>query len=262
MGKKRATEIGSTSEDHIKEERKIKLEQKKLREGKVVVKKEEVAAPEPAQTVETTETTTQKTTKVPHIRSSAYKSAKAKVNVDTTYSLADGLKLLREISLTKFDPSVELHITLKPQTNLPAGRQVELPHSTGKSKRYAIATDDVVAKIEAGKIDFDVLLASPAQMGKLVKLAKILGPKGLMPNPKNGTVVADPEKTAKEMASKATITLKAEKDSPTVHTMIGKLSAKDSVLTDNIQAVLSAVPNQTKKVVLKSTMSPAIKIQA
>jgi large subunit ribosomal protein L1 len=269
MGKKRATEIGSAEESQVKEAKKIKLEQKKLREGlpvgrqgKATVKKEESAPVQAAVVAQPETTEAVKAIKAPHIRSKAYKTAKAKVDMDKTYTLADGLKLLRDISLTKFDPTVELHLTLKSKDSLSSAKQIDLPHSTGKTKRYAVATDEVVAKIEAGKIDFDVLLASPAQMGKLVKLAKVLGPKGLMPNPKNGTVVADPEKAAKDMASKATLTLKAEKDSPTLHTMVGKLSMKDAVLTDNIKAVLAAVPNQTRKVVLKSTMSPAIKIQA
>jgi large subunit ribosomal protein L1 len=141
-------------------------------------------------------------------------------------------------------------------------KEVELPFSTGKVKRIAIADDATVAKIEANKIDFDVLLASPAQMGKLVKLAKVLGPRGLMPNPKNGTVVANPEAAAKTMSGKNTASVKTEKDAPLIHLSLGKLSAKDADLTANIQAVMAVVPpNSLRKAVIKSSISPAVKIQ-
>lgn len=263
MGKKRTTILGSEDESAQKAKKAVKLEQKKLREGKVVEKQTvlespatETNTPVPAEIP--TETSAKSSPKKAHVRSKAYQSAKSKVNVETVYPLASALKLLREVSLAKFDPTVELHITLKSKSPTV---EVALPHSTGKTRRFAVADDETVAKIEKGNVDFDVLYASPAQMGKLVKFARVLGPKGLMPNPKTGTVTADPVKAAADAAKKVSITLKNEKDAPIIHTIVGKLSFKDADLSDNVAAILAALPaNQTRKVVLKSTMSPAIKI--
>jgi len=97
-------------------------------------------------------------------------------------------------------------------------------------------------------------------MGKLVKFAKTLGPKGLMPNPKNGTVTENPEKKAADMASKNTLTIKTEKDAPLMHLVIGKLAMNDQQLAENIEAVTSALEGKATKIVLKSAMSPAIKV--
>ena len=95
------------------------------------------------------------------------------------YSLEDALKLLHSISISKTNDTVELHINVK-EPGL--SREVTLPHPTGKTKSIAVANDETIAQIESGKTNFDVLLASPTQMAKLVKFAKILGPRGLMPN--------------------------------------------------------------------------------
>lgn len=274
--------LGTEEEDVLKAKKASKLEQKKLREGKVITKapggkggqkvidttseslaelevieekQKELIAEAPA----TSSETKSPLTKHVHIRSAAYKIAKTQINAESTYPLSEALDLLKKVSLTKFDPTVELHVTLK---NKGFSKEIELPNSTGKDRKVAIADDATIAMIEAGKMNFDVLLASPAQMGKLVKLAKILGPRGLMPNPKNHTVVANPEETAKSMAGKNSLHLKTEKDTPVVHTSVGKLSQAKSQITENITAVLSSLPvGETKKVILKSTMSPAIKLQ-
>jgi large subunit ribosomal protein L1 len=266
MGKKRITILGSEDENKLKAKRAIQLEQKKLREGKDTTEKVAeipVSAPPvdvPVLVEESSPTTAVKpaTKGKTHSRSEAYKQAKLNVKAEKTYSLTEALDLLKKVSLTKFDPTVELHIVLKSgQLN----QTLELPFSTGKTKIIAIATDDTIAKIEAGNMKFDVLIASPAQMGKLVKFAKVLGPKGLMPNPKNGTVVADPEAAAKKMAGSISINLKTEKSAPVIHLAVGKLSQKESELIKNIETVKAALPaGNIKKIVLKSTMSPGIKL--
>ena len=116
-----------------------------------------------------------------------------------------------------------------------------------------------MAQIAVGKIDFDVLLASPADMSSLVKYAKILGPKGLMPNPKNGTVVTDPKSAKLKFESATSVDLKPDKDGLAMHLVVGKLTMSDELITNNILAILKSLP-QASKVVLKSTMSPAIKL--
>ncbi len=251
MGKKKMAVMGTENEETVKKKATVKREQKKLRKGDkpaeaAVVEAGASAAPAPVE----------KSVKKARIRSKNYQALKAKVKVDQTYSLSNAIKLLRDVSYSKFDPTVELHISLKEKTN----KEIDLPHATGKIKKVVVATDEIIAKIAANQIDFDVLLASPDQMPKLVKFAKVLGPRGLMPNPKNGTVVPSPEKTAKDMSGKNALTLKTEKDAPLLHLVIGKLSMSDQDLSDNISAVTSAISPQVTKIVLKSTMSPAIKL--
>ena len=135
-----------------------------------------------------------------------------------------------------------------------------MPHGTGKQSKVAILTDEVIKLIEQGKIDFDVLIARPTDMPKLVKFAKVLGPKGLMPNPKAGTVSEKPEEAVKKFTS-GVIRFKTEAKFPLLHQSIGKLSFRDEQLVDNIAVFLKAVkPQNITTVYLKSTMSPAIKI--
>lgn len=252
MGKKKIFSLGSEDEEQLKAKRATQLEQKKLRLGKKTestpeaIIEPEISNPEPE---------VKKTKKQVKIRSKAYQSAKTKIDAFKSYDLKDALKLLREVSLSKFDGTVELHLTTK---EIGTNYTIDLPHSTGKNKVIAIATDEVVSEIEKGSINFTVLLATPAQMPKLVKLAKVLGPKGLMPNPKTGTVVPDPEATKKKLEASSTVTLKTEKSAPVIHTIVGKLSHPDKNLSANIVAIFASV--KPLKAVLKSTISPAIKI--
>lgn len=190
-------------------------------------------------------------------RGKIYKAAKSKVE-QKDYPINESLKLLKDISYAKMDGTVELHLTLLDKNQ---SATIELPFATGKTKRIAIATDETIAKIDKGTIDFDVLLASPSQMGKLIKYAKTLGPRGLMPNPKNGTITDDPEKAAEKLSKSSQVTLRTDKDSVAVHTTVGKLSQKDEDLSANIKAVLSGFGGKLAKVTLKSTMSPGIHLQ-
>lgn len=274
MGKKRVSIIGSEDEAELKAKKAVKLEQKKLRTGQApkpgkvtsaTPEPDVTATAEPTPVVSTptpsaaaTQTEAAKTSvKKPRVRSPRYLKSKSQIDADQLYSLTDGLKLLRQVSLAKFDPTVELHLNLKEKG---LSKVVELPHSTGKTRRVALVSPEVLSQIESGKIDFDLLLASPSQMGQLVKFAKVLGPKGLMPNPKNGTISDDPAAAAKKLSSSNSLVLKTEKDSPVVHVAVGKLSQPDSELAENVSAVLSHL-SQVQKIVLKSSISPAIKLQ-
>ena len=251
--------IGSANEEELKKKAAEKLHQKKLRQGKgeqVIDTAEESLRELEVIEKKQQEEVVAKKVKVARVRSKPYQTAKAKVNVTKTYTISEAIILLKDISLTKFDGTVELHLVLKEKG---VSKEIELPHATGKTRRSAIADDATIAKIEAGKIDFDILYASPDQMGKLVKFAKVLGPKGLMPNPKTGTIVPDPSAAIKKISAKSVI-LKTEKDAPLIHTTVGKLSAKDQELSANIKAILSTFEGKLVKAVLKSTMSPAIKI--
>jgi len=197
------------------------------------------------------------------IRSKKYQDVVGMVDKTKLYPLADAIGLIKKTSLTKFDGTVELHINLNP---LSLGEKkdyrtsVSLPHSTGKEVRVAIADDTILAEIEAGKINFDVLVAHPQMMAKLAKVARVLGPRGLMPNPKTGTVSPDPEKRAKELRS-GQVNIKTEPGNPIIHMGIAKVSFPDKDIADNVKAVLDTIGSKVAKVSLSSTMGPGVKVQ-
>lgn len=197
------------------------------------------------------------------VRSKRYVEKASLVDKTKLYPLADAVSLVKQTSLTKFDATVELHINLNAATlgeKKDFRGSVNLPHGTGKEVRVAIADEKLLADVEAGKINFDILVAHPSMMSKLARVARTLGPKGLMPNPKNGTVTADPEKRAKEL-SHGQVNFKTEPDQPIIHLTVGKVSFEDKKLADNITAVLDAVGrSKIAKVTLASTMGPGIKL--
>lgn len=199
-----------------------------------------------------------KKVKEPKVRSKKYQESKAKVTPGKAYSLKDALKLAQETSYSSFDGTVELHLLVK---KIGTSAQVVLPHSGGREKKIEIADDKTLEKLKLGKIDFDVLLATPDMMPKLVVYARLLGPKGLMPNPKNGTLISDPTK-AKNFSGN-TVSLKTEKEAPIIHTAIGKVSQKLEELVENAQAVISAGPlsKQILKAYTKASMGPSVRIE-
>jgi len=207
-------------------------------------------------------------------RSKRYIEAASLVDKTKLYPVADAVSLVKKTSLTKFDGSVELHINLNPASlgdsprgeagkNPPAGGMrgsVSLPHGTGKQVRVVIADDTIIADVAEGKINFDILVASPAMMPRLAKVARILGPKGLMPNPKTGTVTEDTAKRAKELST-GKVNFKTEPDQPLIHLLVGKVSFEDKKLVENVNAMLDAVGRgKIAKATLVSTMGPGVKI--
>ncbi|MBI2036290.1 50S ribosomal protein L1 [Candidatus Microgenomates bacterium] len=187
-----------------------------------------------------------------------YQNQLLQVDKNKLYPLSEAVSLIKKFNGVKFDQTVELHINTIEKG---VSGQLTLPHGTGKKVRVAVATDDLLGKIDKGQIDFDVLLAIPSMMPKLAKVAKILGPRGLMPNPKNGTITDNPEKLAGELSKGNQLRFKTESQAPIIHLSVGKLSMKDEQLTDNIRAILTAIgPAKIKNVTLKSTMSPGIKL--
>lgn len=192
----------------------------------------------------------------PHSKS--YQKVIAELDRSKKYSLTDALTLLAKLQRSKFDETVELHINT---IETGVSGSITLPHGTGKETRVAIADDDLLAKVAEGKIDFDILLAAPAMMPKLARVAKILGPKGLMPNPKNATLVKDPEK-ALESFKKGQINFKTEAKAPIMHLTVGKISFGAKKLSENIQALIDTIKKEKiRNVTLKSTMSPGIKLE-
>jgi len=199
----------------------------------------------------------QKKTKSKSTRSKKYKEVKTQVDRSKTYRLSDALELLPKVKLSKMDETVELHLNT---IDKGISGNVTLPHGTGKKTRVAIADDKLIADVEKGVIAFDVLVAAPQMMPKLAKVARVLGPKGLMPNPKNGTVSQNPEEVVKKFEG-GQMSYKTESKFPIIHLTVGKLSFGDKKLTENISTVVKSVnPSKIKNATLKSTMSPGIKI--
>lgn len=195
---------------------------------------------------------------VEKVRGKKYLEAKAKFDREKYYGTKEAVKLVKDSSYSKFDGTMELHIVVKKSG---ISSQVVLPFQAGRTKKVEIADEDTIKKLKEGKIDFDILVATVEVMPKLVPFARLLGPKGLMPNPKNGTLVADIKK-AKSFSTGA-ITLKTEKEAPLIHTVIGKNSQKDEEIVENAEAVLKALggSKQIVKAYMKSTMSPSVHLK-
>lgn len=175
-----------------------------------------------------------------------------------TYPLDKAVNLLTQFKAGKFDETVELHLNVREQGT---SGTLTLPHGTGKTLKIKVADDELLATVEKGNIDFDVLVATPDMMPKLAKVARILGPKGLMPNPKNGTVTTNPEDAVKKLSG-GEIRFKTEPKAPVIHLIIGKLSFGDKKILENAQTVISTIgTNKIKSAILTSTMSPGIKLQ-
>lgn len=270
MGKTKTAFVGTESDEKEKHQKAHKGEEEKvhisgLKGGqrvKVIGAEATEEAPifEEGTNVEGSPDSKDKKTKkaVEKIRSNKYKESKTKIEAGKSYPIKDGIKLVKETSYSKFDGTVELHLVVKKGGT---SAQVTLPHSAGKEKKVEIATDETIEKLKTGKIDFDVLVATPDMMPKLVPFAKVLGPKGLMPNPKNGTLVPDPKKA--KGFSAGTVNLKTEKTAPLIHTVIGKVSQDDKELSDNLEAIIKALggAKQIVRAFIKATMGPSVKLQ-
>lgn len=207
----------------------------------------------------------QKFKKKARVRSKTYTETAKLIDKNKKYTLKEALDLLPKLKRTKFDETVELHINTIEQG---VSGNLTLPHGTGKKMRVEIADNtndpkalqELVKKIESGKIDFDILIATPDSMTHLAKVARFLGPKGLMPNPKNGTVNPKPKDAAKKFEG-GQMNFKTEAKAPIIHMTVGKLSFEEKKLSENINAIFKAVQEKNiKNVTLKSTMSPGIKL--
>lgn len=220
-----------------------------------------------------------------------YKAAAAKVNIDQLYEPREAMALARETSTTNFDSTVEVHIRtgLDPrQADQQVRDVVVLPHGLGKTVRVLVFAagdgaaaaraagadlvaddDETLKKIEGGMLDFDVAIATPDMMGKVGRLGRVLGPRGLMPNPKAGTVVAPEDLGRAIQESKAgRVEFRLDKTA-NIHVSIGKVSFEADKLYENFTALMDALrkarPSGAKGVYLKritvaTTMGPGIKI--
>jgi large subunit ribosomal protein L1 len=190
------------------------------------------------------------------LRGKKYRASFALIEKDRQYSLEEAIELVKKTAYASFDGAVELHAKVKGDS---VRGTLSLPGGTGKSRKVAVADEETIEAIAAGKLDFDVLLATPAQMPKLAKFAKVLGPKGLMPSPKAGTVTEDIEKVKAEIGG-GRVEYRADKTG-VVHLSIGRVSFATEKLVENFKAIEQAL-FQAKIVSasLSSTMGPGVKV--
>ncbi|MEI8192339.1 MAG: 50S ribosomal protein L1 [Flavobacteriia bacterium] len=216
------------------------------------------------------------------------KEVLSKVDLEKAYSLSDACNLVKSITTTKFDASVDIAVRLgvdPRKANQMVRGTVALPHGTGKDMKVLVlctpdkeaeataagadyvGLDDYIAKIKGGWTDVDVIITMPSVMGKVGALGRILGPRGLMPNPKTGTVTLDVAKAVQEVKA-GKIDFKVDKNG-IVHTSVGKVSFEGSKLQENaselIQTLLKLKPSAAKgtyikSIALSSTMSAGIQI--
>lgn len=189
------------------------------------------------------------------------------IDKNKKYSLHEALEILPKLKRAKFDETVELHInTLEKNVT----GNFSLPYGTGKKIKIEIVdqtenpkhVEEIVKKVEDGNIDFDVLIATPDAMPRLARIARFLGPRGLMPNPKNGTITSKPDEVAKKFLG-GQVNFKTEAKFPILHLTVGKISFGEKKLSENIKAALTAVQSKNiKNITLKSTMSPGIHLDS
>ena len=217
------------------------------------------------------------------------KLASEKIEAGKTYSLKEAAQLVKDVTFTKFDASVDIDVRLgvdPRKANQMVRGVVSLPHGTGKQVRVLalctpdqeadakaagadyVGLDEFIEKIKGGWTDIDVIITQPSVMGKIGALGRVLGPRGLMPNPKSGTVTNEVGKAVKEV-KQGKIDFKVDKNG-IVHTSIGKISFSADQIRENAKefiAMLNKLKPATakgtymKSIYLSSTMSPGIKIE-
>lgn len=260
MGKIRTRIIGLEDvEEKQKKEQKVRSEEKK----KALVGKGEAEKTE-VKEVKKEKVEEKKVEKKPKKKNAVSKKKRGKkyqasfmgLEVKNT-TVAEAVAALKKIKYASFDESVEIHLNVD---EMGLKGEVELPHSTGKTVRVRIVDDALLEELANGKIEFDILITHPSFMPKLAKYARTLGPKGLMPNPKAGTISPKPEEVAKKF-QKGTLRWKTEPKFPLVHQMIGKISFDEKKLTENITAFMSAVgKTHIQSAYIKTTMSPSVRL--
>ena len=212
---------------------------------------------QPAEPVDSTPTPA-RTPLPPRKRGKKYKAMAKTIKKGELYEIAKAVEKLAKLAEKSKIKTVELTLNTL-DTGLRG--ELKLPHSTGKEVKIAIFPDKVVADIEKGKFDFSILLATPADMPKLARLAKVLGPKGLMPNPKSGTVTDNPEKRMAELTAGGTLPYKTEAKFPIIHLALGKITQDKKDLIENITESLRSIGiTKIKSAYLACTHTPSIKL--
>lgn len=206
----------------------------------------------------------------PKYRSSKYKAAAEKIEKSKRYPIDEAVNLAKETSYSKFEGSLEIHINTLAKN---IRGLVSLPFVSGKKLKIVafgkgaedsgadiIGDDEKLTEIAKGKIDFDFIVTDPSWMPKLARAAKVLGPRGLMPNPKNGTISSDLKKAVSEIQS-GKVEYKSEKSANVVHLSLGKVSQPTEELSQNIKVLLGVIgKSKIKSATISPSMGPGIKL--
>ncbi len=220
-------------------------------------KAQKVSAEETNPKTEATESTESVTKKATRTRGKKYMTAKKKIDVLKFYPLKEAIKLVKESSFSKFDGKIEAHLSVVDTGNL---GEISFPHLETGIKRIELLNDKILAELKEGKINFDILIATTTTMPKLLPFARLLGPKGLMPNPKNGTLTDKPEEAIKKLAVAKSI-IKTESKAPVVHIVVGKISQPEKEIEENITELIKVIKApKIKKMTLCATMGPSVKV--
>jgi len=215
---------------------------------------EETSAEEITETVDTAN----HKVRTAKVRGKKYQKAKKLIDVTKYYPIAEAVKLVKQTSFSKFEGKVEAHVTVADIGNI---GEINFPHLESTSKKVVILNDTILAEIKEGQINFDILIATPATMPKLLPLARVLGPKGLMPNPKNGTLTDKPEDSVKKLSAAKTV-VRTEKKAPIIHILVGKVSQPEAELEANVAELIKVIKaNKIKKLALCATMGPCVKVE-
>lgn len=259
MGQQKAKLIGV----EVEEKPKKKDFSRKTKADKYAVEKDPLKTKEEIKEELPTKLAEKEKVRPPKVRSARYKSVKSLIDSQKLYPVEEAIELVKKTSTVKFDSSVEVHILMEKGKKETEGVRglISFPHGTGRKLKVVILDEKKIEEIgKTKKTDFDLALASPELQPKLQKIAKILGPKGLMPNPKSGTLTSDSQKMASEIA-KGKIEYKTDSFG-IIHLAIGKVSWDSQKLLDNLQTLLSVLPvNKIKRVYLASSMSPSLKVE-
>ena len=221
-------------------------------------------------------------------RSKAYRAATEKIDRSRLYSIGEAVKLAKETASTKYDPTVEVALRLgvdpRKADQMVRGT-VNLPHGTGKTARVLVfavgpkaaeaqgagadivGSDELIEEVQNGRLDFDAVVATPDLMGKVGRLGRVLGPRGLMPNPKTGTVTMDVEKAVGDIKG-GKIEFRVDRHA-NLHFVIGKASFSEQALAENYAAAMDEInrlkPSAAKgryihSITVATSMGPGIKI--
>lgn len=204
-------------------------------------------------------------------RSKKYQEVAKDLDRAKAYSLTEAVDMIKKLSYSKFNGTLEAHINT---ISLNLRGLVSLPFASGKKLRILafgpftsdiedgvfFGDDSTIEEINKGKVNFDLVITTPDWMHKLTKIARILGPRGLMPNPKNGTITNDLKKTIEGFQAGKT-EYKTEGKAPVIHLALGKLNQPTEELTANIKTLLQTLgKTRVKKVFLSPTMGPSVKV--